>query len=278
MSNLDLFLMMEEGRPVPKAPRVDEVRTRVALPPSRLPGLDFALNPYLGCQHDCLYCYAPYVTRRPRTEWTRVLARTDLPHALARELKGKSGTIGLGTVTDPYQEAERHLLITRRCLMEIIPSGLAVSALTKSDLILRDIDLYQELKGEVGITVTSVSEGLSREMEPGAPLPSKRLKALGELSEAGLNAYALIGPLLPLLEERDAADLVDALAGTGIEWVMLDRFRPRAGMFQDIRSRPDGKGIAERFETSHLKKDYQGLEAFIRKRCVERGLRCVDAF
>jgi len=278
MSNLDLFLMMEEGRPVPQAPRVEEVRTRVALPPSRLPGLDFALNPYVGCQHDCLYCYAPYVTRRPRTEWSKVMARTDLPHALARELKGKSGTIGLGTVTDPYQEAERHLLITRRCLMEIIPSGLAVSALTKSDLILRDIDLYLELKGEVGITVTSVSDGLSREMEPGAPLPGKRLKALGELSGTGLNAYALIGPLLPLLEERDATELIDALAGTGIEWVMLDRFRPRAGMFQDICSRPDGKGVAERFETAHLRKDYQGLEAFIRKRCVERGLRCVDAF
>jgi DNA repair photolyase len=202
MSNLDLFLAMEEGRPVPRAPRVAEVRTRVALPPSRLPGLDYALNPYIGCQHDCLYCYAPYVMRRERSEWTKVQARTDLPQALAKELGGKSGVIGLGTVTDPYQEAERHLLITRRCLMEIVPYPMKVSALTKSDLILRDLDLYGDLQGEVGLTVTSISDALSRELEPGASLPGKRLEALRELSEAGINAYALVGPLLPLLEER----------------------------------------------------------------------------
>lgn len=277
MSNLDLFLMMDE-RPAPKAPRVGEVRTRTALPPSRLPGLDFALNPYVGCAHDCLYCYAPYVTKRPRSEWTRVQARTDLPMVLAREIKGKSGTIGLGTVTDPYQEAERHLLITRRCLMEIIPHGLAVSALTKSDLILRDLDLYRELKGEVGVTVTSVSDALSREMEPGAPLPGRRLAALEEMARAGLNAYALVGPLLPMLEEEDASELVEALAATGIKWVMLDRFRPRAGMYQDIRAREGGEASAFRLEQAHLRRDYPGMEAFIRRICSEKGLRCVDAF
>ncbi len=277
MSNLDLFLMMDQ-RPAPRAPRVGEVRTRTALPPSRLPGLDYALNPYVGCHHDCLYCYAPYVTRRPRAEWTKVQARTDLPMVLAREIRGKKGTIGLGTVTDPYQEAERHLLITRRCLMEIIPHGLAVSALTKSDLILRDLDLYRELKGEVGITVTSVSDMLSREMEPGAPLPGRRLAALEELARAGLNAYALVGPLLPMLEEDDASELVEALAATGIKWVMLDRFRPRAGMYQDIRAREGGEASAFRLEQAHLHRDYPGMEAFIRRVCSERGLRCVDAF
>lgn len=278
MSDLDLFLAMEEGRPVPKAPRVAEVRTRVALPPSRLPGLDYALNPYVGCQHDCLYCYAPYVTKRPRSEWTKVRARTDLPMALAKELKGKKGMIGLGTVTDPYQEVERHLLITRRCLMEIIPSGLKVSALTKSDLILRDLDLYKELQGEVGITVTSVCDALSREFEPGAPLPGKRLAALEQLAEAGINAYALIGPLLPVIEEKDAVELLDALEGTGIKWVMIDRFRPRSGMYQDIRSRAGMEMTADRLEKAHRMKDYQGLEAFIRRKCAEKGLRCVDAF
>ncbi|MCX6650865.1 MAG: radical SAM protein [Methanomassiliicoccales archaeon] len=278
MSDLDLFLAMEEGYPIPKACRVAEVRTRVALPPSRLPGLDYALNPYVGCEHDCLYCYAPYVTKRLRSEWTKVQARTDLPQVLAKEIKGKTGTIGLGTVTDPYQEAERHLLITRRCLMEIIPHGLKVSTLTKSDLILRDLDLFQDLKGEVGLTVTSVSDQLSREFEPGAPLPGKRLEALRQLAEAGVNAYALVGPLLPVLEEKDAAELLDALKGTGIRWIMLDRFRPRPGMYQDIRARQGMEGTADRLERAHRLKDYQGLEAFIRRKCAEKGLRCVDAF
>jgi len=278
MSTLDLFLEMEDGRAVPSVPRIREVRTRVALPASRLPGLDYSLNPYVGCQHDCLYCYAPYVTKRPRGKWTEVLARTDLPHALSKELRGKRGTIGLGTVTDPYQEAERHLLLTRRCLIEIIPHGLAVSALTKSDLVLRDIDLYKELRGEVGITVTSVSPELSRAMEPGAPLPARRLDALRGLTEEGVNAYALIGPLLPMLEERDVIELVDALAATGIEWAMLDRFRPRPGMFDDIRARPACKGLGDGLERAHRERDYSALEALVRRECSRKGLRCVDAF
>ncbi len=278
MSNLDLFLMMDDGRPVPKAPRIGETRTKVALPPSRLPGLDYALNPYVGCQHDCLYCYAPYVTKRPRTEWTKVLARTDLPQVLAREIRGKKGMIGVGTVTDPYQEAERHLLITRRCLMEIIPHGLSVSVLTKSDLILRDVDLYKELKGEVGVTVTSVNDDISRMLEPGAPLPGRRVEALRRMADEGLNAYALIGPLLPLLTERDVSDMVETLSSTGIKWVMLDRFRPRPGMFDDIAKRTEGAEVADRLEKAHRAEDYPGLESFVRRKFSEKGMRCVNAF
>jgi DNA repair photolyase len=278
MSNLDLFLLMDDGRPVPKAPRIGEIRTRVALPPSRLPGLDFALNPYVGCQHDCLYCYAPYVTKRPRTEWTTVLARTDLPLVLAREIRGKKGMIGLGTVTDPYQEAERHLLITRRCLMEIVPHGLSVSVLTKSDLILRDLDLYKELKGEVGITVTSMSDDVSGTLEPGAPLPGRRVDALRRMAEEGLNAYALIGPLLPLLTEKDVNEMVETLSSTGIKWVMLDRFRPRPGMFDDIAKRTGGAEVADRLEKAHRAEDYRELESLVRRKFLEKGLRCVNAF
>lgn len=278
MSNLDLFLLMEEGRPVPKAPRIGEIRTKVALPASRLPGLDYALNPYVGCQHDCLYCYAPYVTKRPRAEWTTVLARTDLPQVLAKEIKGKKGMIGLGTVTDPYQEAERHLLITRRCLMEIVPHGLSVSVLTKSDLILRDLDLYKELKGEVGITVTSVNDEISRMMEPGAPLPGRRIDALRRMAGEGLNAYALIGPLLPLLTERDLDEMVEAISSTGIGWVMLDRFRPRPGMFDDIAGRRDGAEVADRLEKAHRAEDYRELESLLRGKFSEKGIRCVNAF
>ena len=202
MSNLDIFLGMDDGAPVLKAPRIEEVRTRTALPPSRLPGLDFALNPYVGCQHDCLYCYAPYVTKRPRSDWTKVQARTDLPQVLAKEIRARRERSGWERSPTHTRMWERYLLITRRCLMEIIPHHLKVSALTKSDLILRDIDLYRELEGEVGITVTSVSDTISKEYEPGAPLPGRRLDALSRLAEADINAYALIGPLLPVLDER----------------------------------------------------------------------------
>ena len=98
------------------------------------------------------------------------------------------------------------------------------------------------------------------------------------MSEEGLNAYALIGPLLPLLTNVDIDEMVDALSSTGIKWVMLDRFRPRPGMFDDIARRANGTEVAERLEKAHRAEDYRSLEATVRRRFSEKGIRCVNAF
>ena len=193
------------GRRCHRSVSAKEVRCKVALPLSNLPGLDLALNPYVGCEHGCLYCFAPDVLKRDRSDWaTRVDYRANLPVVLSRELRTKRGVIGIGTVTDPYQPLEGVLLLTRKCLMEISRHDNPISILTKSDLVLRDLELIiATRRPEVGITVTCMDEGLAKRIEPGAPSPRRRIAALGELSRSGVNSYAMIGPVLPFLEDQD---------------------------------------------------------------------------
>ena len=181
--------------------------------------MDYALNPYVGCEHDCVYCFAPDVLHRDPSKWGKeVGVRSNLPTLLAKEIKNKRGVIGIGTVTDPYQPLEKSCLVTRKCLMEIVRHDNPISVLTKSDLVVRDIELIASTKRpEVGMTITSVDDRISRAFEPGAPLPSIRLEALRKLAEAGLNTYAMVGPVLPMLTDRDLTDLVEAIARTAYE-------------------------------------------------------------
>jgi DNA repair photolyase len=208
------------------------VECKHALSRSKLPGLDYALNPYVGCAHDCIYCYAPFLMGKPRERWrTPVGARTNLPRLLDSELRKASGTIGVGTVTDPYQPVEATLKLTRRCLEVVQRRGARVSIHTKSDLVLRDLGILKLLpEPEVGVTLTTIDETLARTFEPFAPAPSARLNAIRGLVEAGIRTYVLIGPIIPTVTDSDIEGLVKAISNTGVERVMLDRLRLRPGM------------------------------------------------
>jgi DNA repair photolyase len=171
---------------------------------------------------------------KPRERWrTPVGARTNLPRLLDFELRKASGTIGIGTVTDPYQPVEADLELTRRCLEVVRRRNARVSIHTKSDLVLRDIDLLKLLpEPEVGVTLTTIDETLARTFEPFASVPSARLKAIRGLVEAGLRTYVLIGPIIPTVTDSDIEGLVRAISSTGAERVMLDRLRLRPGMLE----------------------------------------------
>ena len=151
-----------------------------ALSPSGLPGLDYALNPYTGCEHGCIYCYAPGVTHTDLGSWRVVRVKRNIPERLARELPSVEGVIGLGTVTDPYQYAERKFRLTQMCLEVLRARGRRVHIHTKSDLILRDIDILGDMDSRVGVTITNIDDRVSKMTEPGAPLPGARLSALRE--------------------------------------------------------------------------------------------------
>jgi DNA repair photolyase len=211
-----------------------EVECKHALSRSKLPGLDYALNPYVGCGHDCIYCYAPFLLNKPRERWRApVGARTNLPRLLDSELRNASGTIGVGTVTDPYQPVEATLKLTRRCLEVVRRRGARVSIHTKSDLVLRDIDILKLLpEPEVGVTLTTIDEKLAKTFEPFAPAPSARLTAIRGLVEAGIRTYVLIGPIIPTVTDSDIEALVKGISSTGAERVMLDRLRLRPGMLE----------------------------------------------
>ncbi|MDR3283456.1 MAG: radical SAM protein [Candidatus Methanoplasma sp.] len=197
-----------------------------ALSPSGLPGIDHALNPYGGCTHGCVYCYAPEVTHSDWKEWRVVKVKSNIASRLSKELFGLHGTIGIGTVTDPYQYAEKRFCLTRDCLDILMKRDMRVHIHTKSDLVMRDAELISRMRGEVGVTVTSVDDKVSKMTEPGAPLPDKRLGTIRGLVDSDIDVYALVGPVLSHLEGSEK-DLVDAIASTGVKRMVIDSLNGR---------------------------------------------------
>ncbi len=211
-------------------------KVKTALSPSQLPGLDYALNPYRGCAHACVYCYAPAVIHWDKGKWGELVeVKINLPRILSKELRvKKKGVVGLGTVTDPYQPAEKKYEITRRCLELLLMHDFPVCIQTKSSLVLRDIDLLKEFKNvEVGITLTTLDDAVREKMEPGASSVSERLRALAGLRENGIKTWVFLGPVMPHITEVEA--LVDAIAEVKPEYVLVDRLRLKEGVWERIR-------------------------------------------
>ena len=193
---------------------VKEVSCKTILTPSGIEGIDYALNPYTGCGHGCAYCYATFMKRfTGHTEaWgTFVDVKVNAAEVLAHQLRrAKPGTISLSTVTDAYQPLEEAYQVTRACLQALAGYAQPITILTKSALVLRDLDLLAQLpRVEVAFTITTLDEMLRQQFEPGASPIADRLEALRTLAEAGIPTWAFCGPLLPLLSDGEAE--VDAL-------------------------------------------------------------------
>ncbi len=223
---------------------IKEISAKSAISPSHLSGFDYALNPYTGCEHGCIYCYAPYILRYKKDWGTCVEAKVNLPRILSWELrKKKAGTIGIGTVTDPYQPAERKYEITRNCLQVLAGHDFPVCIQTKSALAVRDIDVVGVLKNvEVGYTITSINDKFVRTFEPNASSVSERLDALSKLKECGIKTWVFIGPIMPFAIDKDTRnkhhyeeyeELIRRLASAGVDYILTDKFRIKPGL--DVR-------------------------------------------
>lgn len=239
------------------------VECRRALSPSKLPDMDYALNPYSGCAHGCVYCYAPEVTRAEWSGWRIPKVKSNVVSRLSMELPHVSGIIGIGTVTDPYQPVEGKFMLTRRCLEVLKAHSFPIHLHTKSDLILRDLDLLSGMEGKIGVSVTGVSERDSKITEPGAPLPKARFEALTALVDAGVDAYALVGPVLNHLEEKEA-EFVEAIVSAGVRTVYLD----------PLNSRPL---LSMRVSKMGYRGSRTALEK-IRELAEESGIEALDVF
>ena len=201
------------------------VQCRRALSPSGMNFIDYALNPYTGCEHGCIYCFGPETTHTPQSEWRVVRVKANIADRLLKELPAVEGVIGIGTVTDPYQGAEGRFRLTKRCLEILYEKDREFHLHTKSDLVLRDIDLLASMKGRVGITITSIDDRISKITEPGAPLPAARLEALTRLIDAGVDAYALMAPIMSPNEGREQ-EFMDAVRATGARDVCISALHP----------------------------------------------------
>ncbi len=190
-------------------PRIVFVRVREALSRSGLPDLDYALNPYMGCWHSCTYCYARIYTwyREAAENWGEVIVvKENIVDVLRKEVKYKArGVVGVGTITDAYQPVEAQYKLTYESLKVLFSAGFHASIQTKNSLILRDLDLLAENKNlvDVGFTITTLDNHIARLIEPRAPPPQARVKALETIASHGIETWVFMGPIIPGLNDDD---------------------------------------------------------------------------
>lgn len=208
---------------------------------------DASINPYRGCEHGCTYCYA-----RPTHEFlgfsagldfeSRILVKEDAAELLGREIGRPSWsprTLALSGVTDPYQPVERRLGVTRGCLEVLAERRHPVAVITKSSLVLRDADLLAELSRwgavRVALSVTTLDVELARRMEPRAASPRERLRAIAELTAAGVPTTVMVAPVVPGLTDHEIPAILEAAAKAGADsagYVPLRLPGAVAGLFE----------------------------------------------
>jgi len=186
--------------------KIREIKAKSIITRSNLPDTDYVINPYIGCMHSCLYCYARFMKRFTghKEPWGKFVdVKINSPDLIdTRTLKYRGKSIFLASVTDPYNPLEEKYQLTRKILEKLIPLQPDLGIQTKSDLVLRDIDLLGQFKNcEVGLTITTLDDNLRKEIEPFASPVKNRIKALEKLKEAGIKTYVFIGPILPFFTE-----------------------------------------------------------------------------
>jgi len=255
--------------------RYVRVKARKALSKSGLPDLDYALNPYIGCEHACIYCYARcYVDNQVAREWgSIVLIKENIVEVLRRELRSKNyGIVGVGTISDAYQPIEEKECLTRQCIEVLLKHGFKISIQTKSDLVLRDLDLLKHDRVDVGFTITFIDDSKARRFEPRAPPPSQRIEALRELRRRGVrNTWIFYGPVIPgVNDDEETFQELLALAKELSAVLYIDPLHPKKFMFEN--------GIlAEEARAVRSKHFIKRIEYMFRV-CREKGVVCRQGF
>jgi DNA repair photolyase len=205
----------------------DPSRSLITVNDSPDVGFEASINPYRGCEHGCIYCYA-----RPTHEYlgfsagldfeTKILVKEDAPALLRRELSSprwKPQVLAISGVTDPYQPVERRLRLTRQCLEVLVEFRNPVVIITKNHLVTRDLDLLGELArtqaAAVYLSVTTLDARLAGTMEPRTSQPRRRLAAIEALSRAGVPAGVLVAPVIPGLTDHEMPAIIGAAARAG---------------------------------------------------------------
>ena len=220
-----------DERPAPATQYLrDATRSIIAHNTSPDVGFEYSINPYRGCEHGCIYCYA-----RPTHEYfglsagldfeTKIFVKLDAPQLLRKEIsqpKWRPTTIAISGVTDCYQPVERRLELTRACLRVLLEMGNPCSVITKNHLITRDADVLGELARRnlviAILSVTTLDPELSGRMEPRTSSPARRLDAIRQLARAGVPAGVMVAPLIPGLTDHELPSILSACADAGAQF------------------------------------------------------------
>ncbi|WP_395515484.1 PA0069 family radical SAM protein [Pseudorhizobium flavum] len=252
----DGWQSLEELEPFTTDVQVEKPRTAITRNDSPDISFDRSINPYRGCEHGCIYCFA-----RPTHSFmglsagldfeAKLFAKPDVPKLLERELSRsdyKVRAIAIGTNTDPYQPIEREWRIMRQILEVLHKANHPVAIVTKSALITRDLDILSDMaaKGlaKVGISVTTLDRKLARTMEPRASTPTKRLEAIKALNDAGVPTAVMVAPIIPALNDHEIERILDAGHAAGAReasYVLLRLPLEVSPLFRDwlLRNYPD---------------------------------------
>ena len=252
-------------------------------------GPKLSLDIYAGCGHECFYCYTTSYNRR---YWgrDRVRPKKDLLRRLERDIrKIRSGAdpalapladafVAVSNSSDPYPNAPRadeaELQLTRRALAALTEAGLRILLLTKSDMLVRDLDVLDPRRTLIGTTITTDSEELAARMEPYCPSPRRRLEALAEAADAGFATLCRIDPIIPGLNDADDAlpRLVEQIAAVGVPHVVASTLKQQPSSAKRFRERfPDeADAAAPLYDRSRRISGYSYIREAVRRQYMER--------
>lgn len=252
----DGWSSLEDLAPFKTEVQVEKPRTVITRNQSPDLSFDRSINPYRGCEHGCVYCFArpthAYMGLSAGVDFeARLFAKPDAPRLLERELSKpgyKVQPIAIGTNTDPYQPVEKQWRIMRQLLEVLEAAGHPVGIVTKSALVMRDIDILSRMASKglarVALSVTTLDRKLARTMEPRAATPERRLEAMRALSEAGIPVSVMAAPVIPGLNDHELERILDSAKAAGADaagYVMLRLPIEVSPLFRDwlLRHYPD---------------------------------------
>ena len=251
--------------------KIIEIKAKNIFTRTKLSGCDYVINQYVGCGHACLYCYANAICKwifrmkgkKLRREWGSWMeVKINAPELV----KGKKvkGLVWMSSISDPYQPIERKLKLTRK-ILENIDKNIELAIQTKSDLILRDIDLFKKFKNiEIGLTINGFEGKIKKLFEPNSSTHKERLKTLKILKKNGFKTYAFISPIIPDLVNvkkciKETKNFVDYY------WFEILNLRASGKEFQDILKKKFSKSYQVMIDKEKFRKFVKNLKEVIKE-------------
>jgi DNA repair photolyase len=264
--------------------KIREVSCKTALSPSKLPGLEYSLNPYRGCQHNCAYCYVPNVLKINRDRWgSFVDVKTNIPLVLSKEIRNKKpGVVGISTITDPYQPIEKKYKLTQYCLQELLKHDFPICIQSKSALVLRDADLLSRFSNaEVMMSISTLNENERKLLEPHSSSIKERLNVLKQYSEIGVETSVFFGPILPTVTVENIPEVINTFIEHGATRIWIDSLNIKPGVLENIKKNVShNKNMCNLFSKNIFKNKeyYAPLREEIFRIARRKNLEIIDAF